>query len=78
MIFHVLFIRLIHRFVAPFLKPINPYIKYWEAAHFDVKTIAAARHQHEIKRRKRYANSTVHDVAAPANTIKFQFFAHNR
>lgn len=65
---------------APFLKPINPYIKHWEAAHFDANIIAAARHQHEInKRRKRYANNTVHSHGTPSlNTIKFQFYAHNR
>lgn len=65
---------------APFLKPINPYIKHWEAAHFDAKIIAAARYQHEInRRRKRYANNTVHSHGTPPlNTIKFQFNAHNR
>lgn len=68
-------------FAVPFLKPINPYIKHWEAAHFDAKIIADARHKHEIRRRKRHANSnsTINDaVAPPTNTIKFQFFAHNR
>lgn len=66
-------------FKAPFLKPINPYIRHWEAARFDTNQFSAACSQHEIKRRKRYANSTSHshDIN-PANTIKFQFFAHNR
>lgn len=78
----VIFIRFFFliSLAAPFLKPINPYIKHWEAAHFDAKIIAAARHQYENKRRKRYANSTStsHGAIAPTNTIKFQFVAHNR
>lgn len=65
--------------VAPYLKPINPYIRHWEAARFDAKLISNNNHYYGIKRRKRYTNDTLHshDINS-ADTIKFQFFAHNR
>lgn len=67
-------------YLAPYIKPINPYIRHWEAAHFDTEQIVTAHYQHKIRRQKRYAtnNDTTNDSSQANNIIRLQFFAHNR
>lgn len=79
-----LFIRSI---ADPFLIPINPYIRHWEAARFDIEPL---KNLHEQRRRKREtvndsinnknnSNSThIPHRDGPANIFNLNFFAHNR
>lgn len=84
---HFLFARFL---TDPFLIPINPYIRHWEAARFDVEPLKAL---HERRRRKRETvngnddNDDVHRNSTHtsnrvddglANAFNLSFYAHNR
>lgn len=73
----------------PFLIPINPFIRHWEAARFDIEPL---KNIQEKRRRKRETvndsinnDNTNNNTRAlnrfddgPANTFNLSFFAHNR
>lgn len=72
---------LIYFFADPSLTRINPYIRHWEAAQFNIEPFENARlhHDSQLQRRKRETNVTSSVYGnGPANTIKFSFYAHDR
>lgn len=58
---------------------INPFIRHWEPAQYDLNAIRNARQHHDtLRRKKRDVDKSTNDYIANANRIKFKFFAHDR
>lgn len=66
---------------------INPFIRHYEAAHFDIDLLRNSREAHDAHRLRRKrrdttsnnSSSSVDNFAqSPAKTIKLNFYAHNR
>ncbi|XP_037910075.1 disintegrin and metalloproteinase domain-containing protein 10 isoform X2 [Hermetia illucens] len=60
------------------LKSLNPYIKHWEPAHFDRGVLEDAHQVHINQQGRRRKRDTGGKDYGPANTIKLNFFAHDR
>lgn len=74
--------------------PINPYIRHWEAAHYDRTAIDRTRRAHDVERRRKKRAAA--DASGTSNTspstqmnyrthehgsakeIRMNFFAHDR
>lgn len=59
---------------------LSPYIRHWEAAHFSRDTFEQAHEVHVQSRRKKREINYNHYSShyGPANSIKFNFHAHDR
>lgn len=66
---------------------INPFIRHWESAQYDIDAIRNARQHHDTIRRHRKRDATDYSnivkspndyYVANENKIKLNFFAHDR
>lgn len=67
-------------FPDPSVVQINPFIRHWEPAKYDRTTLDNAHQRHQAtRRRKRDVNYNYYSPQyGPINTIKFNFYAHDR